>query len=138
MRSSRRRDERAARQCRRTSVDSGVPLTFLHETVLGGAGELLALCAHRLRRTCFPFAFFQKAGERSASQRLAILTNRFACASLFRHCGADRQGRDDGSEEDSLHGLPPIEVSLPSITEIALSTNCHSLADGSRFEDPIR
>jgi hypothetical protein len=70
--------------------NSGVLLTFLHETVLGGTGELLALGAHRLWLTCLPFAFFQEAVERSASQRLAVLINPFACARFLRHCRADR------------------------------------------------
>src|SRR5262245_58806677 len=43
---------------------SGIPLAFLHETVLGGAGEFLALRAHRLWRACLPFTFFQEAVER--------------------------------------------------------------------------
>src|SRR6516162_359841 len=83
---------------------SGVPLAFLHETVLGGAGEFLALRAHRLWRACFPFTFFQEAVERSAGQRLAILADRFACAGFLRHGRADRQGRDDGTGDNPLHG----------------------------------
>src|SRR5215475_15054710 len=83
---------------------SGVTLAFLHEAVLGGAVEFLALRAHRLWRACFPFTFFQEAVESSAGQRLAILADRFACARFLRHGRADRQGRNDGSEDNSLHG----------------------------------
>jgi hypothetical protein len=74
-------------------VDSGVPFTFLHETVLCGARELLAFRAHSLWLTCLPFALFQEAVERGASQGLAILVNRFGCARFLRHCRAERQGR---------------------------------------------
>jgi hypothetical protein len=42
--------------------------------------------------------FLRKAVERSASQRLAVLINRFASCFL-RHCRADYQGRNDSSEE---------------------------------------
>src|SRR5215831_15301970 len=103
IRSPRRRSDARVRKGRRPN-HSGVPLAFLHETVLGGAGEFLALRAHRLRRACFPFTFFQEAVERSAGQRLAILADRFTCARFLRHGRADRQGRDDGSEDNSLHG----------------------------------
>src|SRR6516225_6403221 len=103
IRSPRRRSDARVRKGRRPN-HSGVPLAFLHETVLGGAGEFLALRAHRLWRACFPFTFFQEAVERSAGQRLAILADRFACARFLRHGRADRQGRDDGSEDNSLHG----------------------------------
>src|SRR5262249_25387453 len=70
----------------------------------GGAGELLALRAHRLWRACLPFTFFQEAVESSAGQWLAILVDCFAGARFLRHCRADRQGSDDGSEDNSLHG----------------------------------
>src|SRR5262249_9915962 len=88
----------------RCPSDSGVPLAFAHETVLGGAVEFLALRAHRLRRACLAFTFFHEAVERGAGQWLAILVDCFACARFLRHGRADRQGRDDGSEDNSLHG----------------------------------
>src|SRR5215831_1891170 len=88
----------------RCPSDSGVPLAFAHETVLSGAGELLALRAHRLWRACLPFTFFQEAVESGAGQWLAILVDCFAGARFLRHCRADRQGSDDGSEDNSLHG----------------------------------
>src|SRR5262245_55684140 len=103
IRSPRRRSDARMRKGRRPN-HSGVPLTFLHETVLGGAREFLALRAHRLWRACFPFTFFQEAVESSAGQRLAILADRFACARFLRHGRADRQGRNHGSEDNSLHG----------------------------------
>src|SRR5262245_40975133 len=103
IRSPQRRSDGRAWKGRRPN-HSGVPLAFLHETVLGGAGQFLALRAHRLWRACFPFTFFQEAVERSADQRLAILADRFACAGFLRHGRADRQGRNQGSEDDSLHG----------------------------------
>src|SRR5262249_54747778 len=103
IRSPRRGSDARVRKGRRPN-HSGVPLTFLHETVLGGAGEFLALRAPRLWRACFPFTFFQEAVESSARQRLAILADRFACAGFLRHGRADRQGRNDGSEDNPPHG----------------------------------
>src|SRR5215475_3253225 len=103
IRSPRRRSDARVRKGRRPN-HSGISLAFLHETVLGGAGEFLALRAHRLWRACLPFAFFQEAVERSAGQRLAILADRFAGARFLRHGRADRQGRNHGSEDNSLHG----------------------------------
>src|SRR5262249_32512461 len=99
---------------------SGVTLAFLHETVLGGTVEFLALRAHRLWRACFPFTFFQEAVESSAGQRLAILADRFACARFLRHGRADRQGRNHGSEDNSLHGTS--SVGAP----VVYSKNCGS------------
>src|SRR5215813_1338932 len=104
----------------RCPSDSGVPLAFAHETVLGGAVEFLALRAHRLWRACFPFTFFQEAVESSAGQRLAILADRFACARFLRHGRADRQGRNHGSEDNSLHGTS--SVGAP----VVYSKNCGS------------
>src|SRR5215831_10249741 len=103
IRSPRRRSDARVRKGRRPN-QSSVPLAFLHETVLGGAGEFLSLRAHRLWRACFPFTFFQEAVESSAGQRLAILADRFACAGFLRHSRADRQGRNHGSEDNLLHG----------------------------------
>src|SRR5215831_3451814 len=103
IRSPRRRSDGRVRKGRCPN-HSGVPLAFAHETVLGGAVELLALRAHRLWRACLPFTFFQKAVESGAGQWLAILVDCFACARFLRHCRADRQGRNDGSEDNSLHG----------------------------------
>src|SRR5262249_2692540 len=102
--------------CQRTAMgrgaclnDSGVLLTLPHETVLGGAGELLTLRTHNLWRACLPFTFFEEAVGRRASQGLAILATRFACARFLRHYRADRQGRNHCSEENSLHGLSPVQ-----------------------------
>src|SRR5262249_6995373 len=83
---------------------SGVPLAFSHETGLGCAVELLAPRAHRFWRAGLPFTFFQEAVERGAGQWLAILVDCFACARFLRDCRADRQGRNHGSEDNSLHG----------------------------------
>src|SRR5262249_11958710 len=101
--SPRRRSERRVRKGRCPN-HSGVPLAFAHETVLSGAVEFLALRAHRLRRARLPFTFFQEAVESGAGQWLAILVDCFACARFLRHCRADRQGRNHGSEDNSLHG----------------------------------
>src|SRR5262245_2647469 len=103
IRSPRRRNAGRVRKGRCPN-HSGVPLAFLHETVLSGAVELLALRAHRLWCACLPFTFFQEAVESGASQWLAILVDCFACAGFLRHCRADRQGRNHGSEDNSLHG----------------------------------
>src|SRR5262249_29522558 len=101
--SPRRRSERRVRKGRCPN-HSGVPLAFAHETVLGGAVEFLALRATRLRRARLPFTFFQEAVESGAGQWLAILVDCFARARFLRHCRADRQGRNHGSEDNSLHG----------------------------------
>src|SRR5262245_3357642 len=107
IRSPRRRSDGRVRKGR-SPDHSGVPLAFLHEAVLGGAVEFLAFRAHRLWRACIPFTFFQEAVESSASQWLAILVDRFAGAGFLRHGRADRQGRNHGSEDNSLHGTPPV------------------------------
>src|SRR5262249_23142654 len=103
IRSPLRRSDARVRKGRRPN-HSGIPLAFLHGTVLCRAREVLALPAHRLWRACFPFTFFQEAVESSAGQRLAILADRFAGAGLLRHGRADRQGRNDGSKDNPLHG----------------------------------
>src|SRR5262249_6300119 len=109
---------------RQFGVDSGVPFTLLHETVLCSARELLAFRAHRLWLTCLPFALFQEAVERGASEGLAILVNRFACACFLRHCRDEPQGRNHSSKQDSFHGLSP--VSEPAV----YSKNCNDLVGG--------
>jgi hypothetical protein len=107
---------------------SGVPGTFPHETVLGGTREFLAFRAHRFRQACLPFAFLEEAVERSASQRLAVLANRFACARFLRHCRAHRQGHNHSSDENSSHGflshrriMVPVYSKVQSLKTIALS-----------------
>jgi|SRR5580693_939366 hypothetical protein len=86
------------------SQGSSAPHTFPHETVLGRARELLALCAHRLWQAGIPFAFFDETVERSASQRPTVLADRFARARCLRHCRSDRQGRNNGSKKNWFHG----------------------------------
>src|SRR5262249_52574925 len=101
---------------------SALPLALFHLTVLGGAGELLALRAHRLWRACFPFTFFQEAVERSAGQWLAILVDCFACAGFLRHGRADRQGGNDGSEDNPLHGTSSRWCTCPLYQQLLLLT----------------
>src|SRR5262249_38055544 len=103
---------------------SGVTLAFLHETVLGGTVEFLALRAHRLWRACFPFTFFQEAVESSAGQRLSILLDlvaaRFGCARFLRLGRAALQGRNHGREDNSLHGTSSFGA------PVVYSKNCGS------------
>src|SRR6516165_7483622 len=72
IRSPRRRSDGRVRKGRCPN-HSGVPLAFAHETVLGGAVELLALRAHRLWRACLPFTFFQKAERAAPASGLPFL-----------------------------------------------------------------
>src|SRR5262249_31056069 len=134
--SPRRRSERRVRKGRCPN-HSGVPLAFAHETVLSGAVEFLALRAHRLRRARLPFTFFQEAVESGAGQWLAILVDCFARARFLRHCRADRQGRNHGSEDNSLHGtssrwwtfLPLVNPS--SIAKIAAPNSRNTSPDSA-------
>src|SRR5215831_8312182 len=123
--SPRRRSERRVRKGRCPN-HSGVPLAFAHETVLSGAVEFLALRAHRLRRARLPFTFFQEAVESGAGQWLAILVDCFACARFLRHCRADRQGRNHGSEDNSLHGTSSVGGLPPVGQPVVYSKNCGS------------
>ena len=100
------------------------PHALRHEALLGRTVKRFAFRTHRFASTGVPFALFQEAVERGASQGLAILVNRFGCARFLRHCRAERQGRNHSSKKDSFHGLSP--VSEPAVYSKNCRPKCRS------------
>src|SRR3954471_3161054 len=87
-----------------TSV-SATSLALLHEAVLGGAGELLAVGADGFDFAGVCHALLHERGLGGAGQRLAVLADGLGVAGVLGEGGPAGEGRERGNQQKLLHEL---------------------------------
>src|SRR6185312_5718215 len=85
----------------------GVFLALIHEALLGGAGERLAIAAHGLPVASVVLALLEETGFRSARQRFAVFTHGLGLAGLCE-CGAGGKCSNQRCKKNALHHFPPM------------------------------
>jgi len=99
--------ETSSASVRINCASSGPLLALLHKARLRRAGELLAVLTHSLGLARVALAFLQEAVLRVAGKCLTILVHCLALAGFLRQRGADGEGRQEGNQHHSFHGLSP-------------------------------
>jgi hypothetical protein len=77
----------------------GLSFALLHEALLSGARQPLAVPVDRFSLTGVPLAFLQEAGLGGAGKRPAVLAHRFTLASFLRRCVGEVQGQRNAANK---------------------------------------